>query len=106
MSFFDFFKPSGSTLPSKAPSPDQPRELLLYKTDFCPFCIRVFRSIDDLGLKVPMADLNADLDNRAALFEVTGRTTVPCLFIDGQPLFESVDIIKWLTAYKTGGATL
>lgn len=26
----------------------------------------------------------------------TGRRTVPCLYIDNQPMFESQDIMEWL----------
>jgi len=26
----------------------------------------------------------------------TGRTTVPCLYINGKPMFESYDIMEWL----------
>ena len=25
-----------------------------------------------------------------------GKEQIPCLFIDGQPLYESQDIVKWL----------
>ncbi|MBW1881075.1 MAG: glutathione S-transferase domain-containing protein [Deltaproteobacteria bacterium] len=27
--------------------------------------------------------------------ERTGRTQVPCLFVDGEPMFESLDIVDW-----------
>jgi glutathione S-transferase len=27
---------------------------------------------------------------------VTGRGTVPCLFVDGAPMFESAEIVAWL----------
>ena len=30
------------------------------------------------------------------LLSVGGKMQVPCLFIDGEPLYESMDIIKWL----------
>ena len=35
-------------------------------------------------------------DWRKDLKEKTGRTQVPCLFIDDVPMFESADIIAWL----------
>ena len=104
MGLFDFLGSSGGRIPSSAPSPDTKHELLLYKYDSCPFCRRVFRSIDQLGLDVPTADIQRDPANRAELARVAGRTTVPCLFIDGQPLFESADIVAWLTAYAEAGA--
>ena len=30
------------------------------------------------------------------LIQVGGKQQVPCLFIDGKPLYESLDIIRWL----------
>jgi len=30
----------------------------------------------------------------------TGRTTVPCLYIDNNPMFESYDIMEWLKTNK------
>lgn len=82
------------------PSPDADRELLLYKFDACPFCYRVQRDITSLGLDIPMKDTRRDPDARAELRERTGRTQVPCLFIDGQALFESADISAWLKSYS------
>jgi glutaredoxin len=103
MGFFDMFSASG-TVPRGAPSPDEPHELVLYKYDSCPYCRRVMRAIEGLGLEVPTADIMMDRANRTELQAKTGRTTVPCLFIDGTPLFESLDIIAWLEAYSEGGA--
>ena len=36
------------------------------------------------------SDWRTDLQNR------TGSTQVPCLFINGKPMFESLDIIDWM----------
>ena len=33
---------------------------------------------------------------RQELLEVGGKTQVPCLFIDGKPLYESDDIIDYM----------
>ena len=37
-----------------------------------------------------------DPDAADELARVGGKRQVPCLFIDGKPLYESLDIIKWL----------
>ena len=92
------------SVPSGVPAPDQDRELVLYKYDACPFCYRVQSGIDSLGLDVPMRDTRAEPGARDELYEKTGRTQVPCLFIDGQPLFESADILVWLEAYTKRAA--
>ena len=36
------------------------------------------------------------MDKRSQLINDTGRSTVPCLYINGEPMFESQDIIRWL----------
>lgn len=72
--------------------------LALYKYDACPFCQRVFRAIDRLGVHVEYRDVQTDYAHRQGLREQTGRTTVPCLVVDGVPMFESADIVAWLEA--------
>ncbi|MCB9676055.1 MAG: glutaredoxin [Alphaproteobacteria bacterium] len=103
MGIFDLFGGGGS-VPRNAPSPTEKHELLLYKYDSCPYCRRVAHAVGQLGLDVPTADILMDRANRDALIAKTGRSQVPCLFIDGQPLFESADIVAWLGAYAEGGA--
>ena len=76
----------------------------LFKTDLCGFCYRVRAFLEQYGIEVPLRDTNTDAAAFRELLENTGRTTVPCLFIDGEPLFESLDIIAWLEAYNEGGA--
>ncbi len=73
--------------------------LALYKFDACPYCRRVQRVLDTLDLDVEMRDTRLDPAHRQALFARTGRTQVPCLFIDGEPMFESEDIVVWLETY-------
>ena len=53
-----------------------------------------------LELEFPVHDVRESTEVRAALLEATGRTQVPCLFVDGVPLLESLDIIDWLTRYR------
>jgi glutaredoxin 3 len=103
MSWFSFTGSSGS-VPDHVPAPDRTRELALYKYDACPFCQRVMRRIDQLGLEVEERDTMLTPKHRQDLREATGRTQVPCLFVDGEPLFESADINAWLEAYAKRGA--
>ncbi len=72
--------------------------LELYYFDSCPYCQRVLRVIDELKIKVAYKDIYEDTNNMQKLMYVTGRKTVPCLFIDGQPMHESLEIIDWLRA--------
>ena len=73
-------------------------KLELFKRDTCPYCVKVQRFIEGRGLgsAVEQLDITASEQARARLVEVGGKQQVPCLFIDGQPLYESSDIIAWL----------
>lgn len=81
-----------------------PPDLVLYKFDSCPYCQLVFEAIDELGLDVPMRDTRQDPSARAELLRVGGKTQVPCLFIDGRPLYESADIVRFLESYAASAA--
>lgn len=90
---------SSNVVPTSVPSPDQPRTLLLYKYDACPYCQRVLRRLPGLDVKLTLRDTMMDASARDELVDATGRTQVPCLFVDGVPLLESLDILAWLEAY-------
>lgn len=68
----------------------------LYYFDSCPYCQRVTKVIDELKIKVNYKNIYEDTNNMQKLMQITGRKTVPCLFIDGKPMHESSDIIDWL----------
>ena len=72
--------------------------LVLYKFDACPYCKRVQRKIDTLLInnQIEMRDTRDTPMWRKDLLSRTGRTQVPCLFIDGKAMFESLDIIAYL----------
>lgn len=73
------------------------KRLELYYYPECPFCQRVLRAIDEGGYEgIELKDIHADAEADATLVRVGGKHQVPCLFIDGEPLYESLDIINWL----------
>jgi glutaredoxin 3 len=102
------FRSGPSAVPSHVPAPDRVRELVLYKYDSCPYCRRVQTHIDALGLadQVKLRDTMMEPGVRGDLASATGRTQVPCLFVDGVALFESADINAWLDAYARRGEPL
>ena len=79
-------------------------ELELYVFMNCPYCKRVFDYMDQAGIQIPLRDVNADEDAYNTLLEVGGKIQVPCLFIDGKPMYESLDIIDWLKENVAGEA--
>lgn len=75
-------------------------KLELFKKDTCPYCRRVMSYIEQSGrTDVEYKDIIKSDENRRRLVEVGGKQQVPCLFIDGDPLYESMDIINWLEGH-------
>ena len=77
------------------------KNLDLFYYDECFFCQKVLREIKNLNLKVSYRHIYEDQKNLQTLLEKTGRKTTPCLFINGEPMFESDDIIEWLRENHT-----
>ena len=72
------------------------RDLEVYKFDRCPYCQIVFRAVERLGLPVRYRDVLRDDAAAAKLLKVGGLDQVPCLFVDGKPLYEAEDIVAFL----------
>ena len=70
--------------------------LEFYYFDSCPYCQRVLNIITELNILVIYKDIHGDINEMQKLFYVTGKKTVPCLFINGDPMHESLEIIAWL----------
>ncbi len=73
-------------------------ELTLYYFPTCPYCHTVLDCLDSLDTEIAMRDIHAEPGAREALIEIGGKGQVPCLVIDGEPLYESNDIVRWLQA--------
>lgn len=69
--------------------------LELYVMTGCPYCIKVERFLKDNGISIPQRNITTDRKAEQNLIAVGGKRQVPCLFIDGAPLYESSDIIAW-----------
>jgi glutaredoxin len=70
-------------------------ELILYWKPGCPYCEKVIKVIKEDNIPTEMRNIQ-DAKYRKELIEKGGKQQVPCLFIDGKPLYESKDIIDWL----------
>lgn len=62
--------------------------------------VKVLRKIEELGLekKIELKNIRTDVQNLHTHLRKTNRSMVPCLYIGGEPLFESDDINEWLEA--------
>lgn len=71
-------------------------DLTLYYYDGCFFCSKVKRFMDKNDISINMKNIMTDPEARAELVSTGGRSTVPCLFINNEPMYESDDIIEWM----------
>ena len=72
-------------------------KLRLYVGTTCPFCKKVESFMEDNGIdSVEIKNIDEDKEARQYLIENGGKKQVPCLFIGEKPLYESLDIIKYL----------
>jgi len=71
----------------------------------CPYSARVRDFIEERGFKDQIAfmEVSESEGARDRLEQLTGKTQVPCLVADGEPILESRDIIQWLDQ-NLGGA--
>lgn len=72
-------------------------KLELFKYDTCPYCVKVMNYIDSARrTDIVYRDIHKSDEAAKELVAIGGKRQVPCLFIDGKPLYESLDIIQWL----------
>ena len=72
-------------------------DLVLYIMPTCPYCRKVLLYMEQHDIVLNQRDITAESAARQTLLEVGGKVQVPCLFIDGTPLYESDDIITYLS---------
>ena len=53
----------------------------MYATDWCPFCVRAEKLLVSKGANVKKINVEEQPDRRAEMVEMTGRRTVPQIFI-------------------------
>jgi glutaredoxin 3 len=58
-------------------------EVVMYRTRFCPYCMRAAELLRRKGAAFREIDVSNDPDTRARLVEQTGQYTVPQIFING-----------------------
>lgn len=73
------------------------KEYKLFMKETCPYCKKVMRVIDKYDMdQVQLVDILKEDGAKDYLIEKGGKDMVPCLFVDGKPMYESSDIIKYL----------
>ena len=74
-------------------------ELKLQMFETCPYCRKVINEIEMSGrTDIEFHNIHENELDRLELISIGGKQQVPCLFIDGKPMYESDDIVEWLKA--------
>lgn len=63
-----------------------PPHVRIYTRQWCGYCTAAERLLKDKGVAFENIDCTGDHEKRKWLVEVTGRTTVPQIFIDDRPI--------------------
>ena len=58
-------------------------EVVMYRTRFCPYCLRAAALLERKGVAVREIDVSNDPQTRERLLRETGSHTVPQVFING-----------------------
>lgn len=61
-------------------------DVVIYTTPTCPYCIRAKALLAKKGVAFQNIDVSGDYEKRRWLADVTGRTTVPQIFINGRSM--------------------
>lgn len=82
--------------------------MYLYVLPGCPYCAKVDRFLDEHDIEMEHRSVTEGT-NAEDLQALGGKVQSPCLVVDGQPMYESEDIIKYLSerlGVEYGGPTL
>lgn len=58
----------------------------VYTAPACSYCVQAKRLLRERGIPFEEIDVARDPAGRAAMIEISGRRTVPQVFIDGAPI--------------------
>ena len=74
--------------------------LLLFYSSRCPYSQSVLSYLQRIHKQVPMKNVVNNPSAKEELKKLGGEMLVPCLLIDGQPLYNSDEIIRWLSKHQ------
>lgn len=68
----------------------------LFFTESCPYCVEPINYIKANNLEVELVDATHDKEAKLEIIKTGGKIQVPMLSINGQAMYESQEILKWL----------
>lgn len=76
------------------------KDYKLFVGTVCPYCKKVENFMKEENIELEVVNINEDRDGLNELVENGGKRQIPCLYHDGEYLYESDDIIEFLKANK------
>jgi len=81
-------------MPAQTSQPRQTSEVKVYTTTVCPYCIRAKALLSKRGIAYEEVNVSGDTAARDWLVKATGRKTVPQIFIAGEPIGGSDELVE------------
>ncbi len=69
-------------------------EVTMYATDWCPFCVRAEKLLVSKGADLKKINVDEQPDRRAEMVEISGRRTVPQIFIGSRHVGGYDDLVS------------
>jgi glutaredoxin-like protein len=79
-----------------APNAEAPLDVTVFSRDGCPYCTRAKGMLHDAGIEFDELVLNRDF-NESTIRAVSGMSTVPQIFINGEHIGTSEDLENYLS---------
>jgi glutaredoxin-like protein len=80
-----------------APNAAKPLDVTVFTREGCPYCVRAKGMLHDEGVEFDELVLNRDF-NEMTIRAISGETSVPQVFINGELIGGSEDLEAWLDA--------
>lgn len=72
------------------------KDYKLFVGTICPYCKKVENFMKENNIEIEIVNIEEDREAMNELIEKAGKRQVPCLYHDGEYLYEFDDIIKFL----------
>jgi len=68
----------------------------IYSTNVCPYCVRAKQLLESKGVKYEEVYVDADMELMKEMMELSGRRSVPQIFINGQSMggFDDINALN------------
>ena len=78
----------------------QTYQVILYYSPRCAYSQKVLSYLKKNDISIPMKNVSGDDEAKRELVEVGGYPIVPCLFVNGEAIYDVNEIIKWLSLHQ------